>query len=248
MPGCTTRPTRRWRRRPGSLGRSRTSRTRPARRRAIDRPATTTGAASGRVRQATTKPGRRKAERPMRRHNAIEVLTGILVLIVAVGFLGYAVAHSGTRRPAGATALCELRQHRRAERRRRRASCRGQGRQRAGRGDRPEDLSGARDARHSRRRSTAQGQRRLGCERKPAGRHLPRHLAGRRRADAEAGGRLHGDPGSGQPAGSARQVHLQRDQHGERDGREPRQPGAGRAGPPPRGRSGTRRGSGGASR
>ncbi len=32
----------------------------------------------------------------MRSRNPIEVLTGILVLIVAVGFLGYAIAHSGT--------------------------------------------------------------------------------------------------------------------------------------------------------
>ncbi|HEY5300488.1 MAG TPA: outer membrane lipid asymmetry maintenance protein MlaD [Acetobacteraceae bacterium] len=32
----------------------------------------------------------------MARRNAIEVLTGILVLIVAFGFLGYAIAHSGT--------------------------------------------------------------------------------------------------------------------------------------------------------
>lgn len=31
----------------------------------------------------------------MRSRNPIEVLTGILVLIVAVGFLGYAIAHSG---------------------------------------------------------------------------------------------------------------------------------------------------------
>ncbi len=38
----------------------------------------------------------------MRRRNAIEVLTGILVLIVAVGFLGYAIAHSGTG-PSGAS-------------------------------------------------------------------------------------------------------------------------------------------------
>lgn len=32
----------------------------------------------------------------MRSRNAIEVLTGILVLIVAVGFLGYAIANSGS--------------------------------------------------------------------------------------------------------------------------------------------------------
>jgi len=32
----------------------------------------------------------------MARRNAIEMLTGILVLIVAFGFLGYAIAHSGT--------------------------------------------------------------------------------------------------------------------------------------------------------
>ncbi len=37
----------------------------------------------------------------MRGRNPIEVLTGILVLIVAVGFLGYAIANSGTG-PSGA--------------------------------------------------------------------------------------------------------------------------------------------------
>ncbi|MEO9189855.1 MAG: outer membrane lipid asymmetry maintenance protein MlaD [Acetobacteraceae bacterium] len=41
----------------------------------------------------------------MARRNPIEVLTGILVLIVAIGFLGYAVAHSGTGPSGGGYTL-----------------------------------------------------------------------------------------------------------------------------------------------
>ena len=39
----------------------------------------------------------------MRRHSVAEVLTGALVLLVAAGFLGYAVAHSGRSAVAGYT-------------------------------------------------------------------------------------------------------------------------------------------------
>src|SRR5207245_5026973 len=51
---------------------------------------------------ATTKPGLRKTEaHRMRRHNAAEVLVGAIVLLVAAGFLVYAVAHSGRSSVSG---------------------------------------------------------------------------------------------------------------------------------------------------
>ena len=37
----------------------------------------------------------------MRRHSVVEVLTGAIVLIVAAGFLGYALAHSGRSSGSG---------------------------------------------------------------------------------------------------------------------------------------------------
>jgi phospholipid/cholesterol/gamma-HCH transport system substrate-binding protein len=37
----------------------------------------------------------------MRRHSVVEVLTGAIVLIVAAGFLGYALAHSGRSTGSG---------------------------------------------------------------------------------------------------------------------------------------------------
>jgi phospholipid/cholesterol/gamma-HCH transport system substrate-binding protein len=41
----------------------------------------------------------------MRRRNAIEVLTGAIVLIVAIGFLAYAIANSGTAPASGGYTL-----------------------------------------------------------------------------------------------------------------------------------------------
>src|SRR5277367_5912280 len=43
---------------------------------------------------ATTKPGHR-ASTAMGRHGVAEVLTGAIVLVVALGFLAFAIAHSG---------------------------------------------------------------------------------------------------------------------------------------------------------
>ncbi|HET6182157.1 MAG TPA: outer membrane lipid asymmetry maintenance protein MlaD [Acetobacteraceae bacterium] len=41
----------------------------------------------------------------MHRRNAIEVVTGLVVLIVAIGFLGYAISRSGTGAPSGGYTL-----------------------------------------------------------------------------------------------------------------------------------------------
>lgn len=41
----------------------------------------------------------------MRRRNAIEVVTGLIVLVVAIGFLGYAVSQAGTSSPSGGYTL-----------------------------------------------------------------------------------------------------------------------------------------------
>src|ERR1700752_333024 len=54
------------------------------------------GAANGRL--VTTKPGRPAANGPrtlMPRRNFAEVLVGAVVLLVAAGFLAYAISHSG---------------------------------------------------------------------------------------------------------------------------------------------------------
>src|SRR4051812_26243642 len=55
-----------------------------------------TGEACAIAQQATTKPGPRAAEtNRMRRRSIAEVLTGAVVLLVAAGFLAFAVANSG---------------------------------------------------------------------------------------------------------------------------------------------------------
>ena len=66
----------------------------------------------------------------MARRNIAEVLTGAVVLLVAAGFLAYAVAHSGRSTRLRLHALCQIRPHRRAGGRRRCAPRRREGRQR----------------------------------------------------------------------------------------------------------------------
>src|SRR5690242_10696574 len=66
------------------------------------RPGMTTRVDTAPVPRATTKPGPR-ASRAMARHGALEVVTGAAVLVVAAGFLAYAVAHSGRSVSSGYT-------------------------------------------------------------------------------------------------------------------------------------------------
>src|SRR5215472_3454490 len=76
----------------------------PERRPATAPPAMTTREAIVPAPPATTKPGPRTTEAGrMHRRSIAEVLTGALVLLVAAGFLGYAVAHSGRSTTSGYT-------------------------------------------------------------------------------------------------------------------------------------------------
>ena len=118
-PGCTTPPTHRWSERP------RQPWEKPhlpnADRHTGQLPAAwprLPGRHARRAPPATTKPGPQVAETDrMRRRNIAEVLTGAVVLLVAAGFLAYAVANSGRTASSGYHALCQVRTHRRARRR-----------------------------------------------------------------------------------------------------------------------------------
>ena len=78
----------------------------------------------------------------MRRRSIAEVLTGAVVLLVAAGFLAYAVAHSGRTTSSGYTLYAQVRSHRRSRRGRRCAPRRRQGRQCQRGADRSAELPG----------------------------------------------------------------------------------------------------------
>ena len=209
----------------GGHGRSRTCRTPPARRPATGRPATTTREASAPVPPATTKPGPPATEASrMRRRSIAEVLTGAVVLLVAAGFLGYAVAHSGRSTASGYTLYAKF-DH--IDGLGVGADVRlagvkvGSVNQRA---DRSEELPGGGVAVGARRHQAAEGHRRDHHQREPARRQIPLAAARRRRDDVAAGADHHHYPVLGQSRGTLGQVHLQHDQRAE--GRRGSQPGA----------------------
>src|ERR1700761_1136233 len=104
MPGCITRRTPRWLSGRASPGRNLICRTRQARRQATARRDTIIAVAPGPAPPATTKPGPLGTEvRRMHRRSIVEVIIGAVVLLVAAGFLAYAVANSGRSATSGYT-------------------------------------------------------------------------------------------------------------------------------------------------
>ncbi len=163
----------------------------------------------------------------MVRRNLAEVLTGLVVLIAAAGFLAYAVANSG-RNPVGVGYSLYARFNNIA------GLAVGSDVRLAG------VKIGAVDSESIDPKTFLADVRmtiRNGIElpkdssievasESSTGRRVSGRAARRGYRDVAAGPVNHHHPGGGQPAGPARQVHLQRDEYGERDDRqrEGRQP------------------------
>ena len=159
----------------------------------------------------------------MRRRSIAEVLTGAVVLLVAAGFLAYAVAHSGRTTASGYTLL---RQFDHIDGLGVGADVRLAGVKvgSVDRGaDRSAELPGRGGAVGARRHQAAEGHRRNHHQREPARRQIPLAPAGRRRDDVAAGADHHHYPVINQYRGSLGQVHLQ---HGQREKPGEAQPGA----------------------
>ncbi len=219
MHGCTTPPTHRCRKPAEASGRSRILRMRPARPPVTGRPAMTTRAETAPAQRAITKPGPR-ASSAMARHGVAETLTGAIVLLIALGFLAYAVAHSGRTTGTRLYAAGPIRPYRRPERRRRRSSRRGQGWHGDRGANRSKNVHRHRHADGTRRYPSAKGHRGVDHQRKPAGWKVYLTVAGWRRYRPEAGTDHYDHSVLRQPGGTAGEIHLQCHQPERTEGRQ----------------------------